>query len=35
MEAINHAQQDTITFVTNCHDIVIIVCNLWSIMIET
>jgi hypothetical protein len=33
MEAINHAQQNTITFFIDCHAIVIIVCNLWPIMI--
>ncbi len=35
MESINHAQQDTITFCMHCHDIAIIVCNLWPIVIET
>jgi len=34
MEAINHAQQDTIAFRTHCHDIAIVVCNLWPIVIE-
>jgi hypothetical protein len=34
MQPINYAQQDIIAFYTHCHDIAIIICNSWPIVIE-
>ncbi len=34
MQPINYAQQDIISFYTHCHDIAIIICNSWPIVIE-